>query len=437
MRNLAQYPLAPYQGPLISKSINDGAKVAQALVTVISWFNYSAGGQPLGSTNPNFTVLVNLQNAGTGNIPANFQIRSVYVDNDGSNFPVYVFFPDTQYTVSCPPNSSGWFKVFSLSQTAFVTAVGISNVDVSNQARTAVFFSDTQSVPYVDPEQATAVDFGLASPLITFGGSGGGLSNIGILLQGSGYLNGGLSVSGGGGVGATAGGTIDAFGRFTSTFITSPGTGYTGFPIISPTAGHGKIPPWAAGTLYTVGQAVIDPNSNTYWICTTNVTFGNFNTAPSQVGPPYWQNEAIFANVTAAFNVNVTAISPAQTLTNNTNYAPRALGDQSQNLVDTVNAQGTFRDNLFGTPYGSGFIYITNAFVRNFANGAMQWNLGNTAGGVLWNFDTVTAGGSGTLLDLQGCNIRLPATAQWRLVCTGVTTPETVSHGWSYTYSQF
>lgn len=435
MRNFAAVPFAVYNaGQLSGKPFRDGGRTAQSVLAQIKWNTYNVGFQPLGTANPQFNVTVDLNNAASNQVSQLWYVQSIYIDNDGCAFPVYVYFPDTGYAVSCPPNSSGWFKAFTIARRAWIVGLGISNLDIQNAAVTNVFFTDALSVPYVDPEQATAVEYGIASQTINIGaGSGGALLSITPVLAGSGYNIGNLTITGGGGSAATAHGTLDAFGRFTSVQLTAPGAGFSGPPVITPTGGQGSIAAWS-NQVYAVGSFVAFGGQ--YFEC---IAPGFGGVQPPPPNSSFWQSTGIASNAPASFTAAATPISGGSTLNNSAQYGARALGDQATCVVDTIGVTGVFRDNLFGTPYGQGFIYLTNIHVVA-VSGASDclWQLEDSNNNGIYFFDANTNPGT-VLISLQGMNQRLPATSTYRLRCTtdvGPTFP-VIQTSYAFTFAQF
>ncbi|MDE2020114.1 MAG: hypothetical protein KGJ13_07250, partial [Patescibacteria group bacterium] len=80
------------------------------------WFSYGAS-----SLKPNINVLVNMDVQQCAKMDV---IRSVYIDNLGSDNPIYVFFPDTGCTVSAKPNSEGWYPAYTNAKTVWVVGLG-------------------------------------------------------------------------------------------------------------------------------------------------------------------------------------------------------------------------------------------------------------------------------------------------------------------------
>jgi len=310
-RNFLQYPFAAFQGNFSSKAFNDTQGTQHlSVLAAVGWSNYSIGGAPLGLANPNFSVLVNLNAAGPNTVSQTWQVISVYIDNEAVNFPVYLYFPDTQFSLSCPANSSGWFRVFTLGRQAYVTGLGISNQDIANNAVTNVFFTDAFSVPYLDQENPTAVDMRLASPSFSLPGSNGGVQQIDVIIPGSTLASGALSITGGGGSGAAAHAVLDQFGRVTQVLIDNPGSGYQGPPNVTAVGGFNPPPTWTSGQAWAQGQQATDVGG--IFIARQNIqaeTFPSTFEPSSTNGATYWEATGINVDVTPQFSASVAPIS--------------------------------------------------------------------------------------------------------------------------------
>lgn len=157
-RNLLNFPFQPYQGSYSAKPFRSSRGTGQVVTVDIPWFTY------LSIQPGNFAVTCNMQASGPNALPSPWLMQSVYIDNEGVDFPVYVYFPDTQHTVSCPPNAAGWYEVFTSGLIAIVAGMGITNNSLQTQERTRLFFTDVPMVPFLDQEQQSAVALELASP---------------------------------------------------------------------------------------------------------------------------------------------------------------------------------------------------------------------------------------------------------------------------------
>jgi hypothetical protein len=407
------------------------------MTALVKWATYNVGGTSLGNSIPNFSVVTDVS-AAANLAPQDWQILSVYVDNEGVNFPVYIRFPDSNYTISCPPNSSGWFPAYTGARSCTITGIGITNQDIANLAQTSVYFTDDYKVPYLDPEQATAVDFGLASQTIQFGSGGSSISSIAIINGGSGYSSNTITVSGAGGTGATVSAARDLYtGGFSSLTLTNAGAGYQGAPSLI-------LPSQVAPSNFVLG-AFYDPTTTTYpnrSVVFGGTIWGMFPTGAifqalsfPNVDTTHWFNTGIAANVAAQFSIAMTPASGGNSISQQSNYAPFALGDQIKNYIDDITATGVFRQNLFGSPYNSGSIILTGIHVQQLttgpAGGNNIWQVEDTAGNQVF---AVRNSNFGTLFSMQNANIRLPATSSWQLRCTAFSPGSfTVAHGFSYT----
>lgn len=430
---LFPYPSAAYNEQLNSRSYNIGNSKSLSIIANIKWYTYSIAGVMLGNSVPNFGVVVDMNSAQTNTVKLGWQCNSIYIDNTGNNFPVYVQFPDTNYTVPCQPNTSGWFPVITSARTAQVFALGMTTNDITALASTLIFFSDETRIPYLDPEQQTALEYGIASPTIAFGSGGSGISSVVPLPGGSGYNNGNLTVSGAGGTGAVLTGTIDNYGRFTSVAVNQPGSGYIGAPVITPTGGQTAPAAFNAATLYV--QGVLCQYGGKIYIC--YAPFGSGASLGAPPGNPNWGDPNLTVNAAANFSIAMTAASGGLLSTQQSNFGPRALGDQIKNYIDDITAAAVFRSNLFGSPYNSGNIIITSLHVQQItggpAGGSNLWQMEDGSGNVVF---TMRNSSNEPMLDLSNCNIRLPATANWRFRCTSFSPGAfTVAHGFTYTYN--
>lgn len=167
-RNFLSLPSAPYNGVYSSKAFNTGRgqQKGEMVPVDILWGSYQANGASLGSANPNFAVAVNLNTAGPSTVSGTWTPQSVYIDNEGVDFPVYVYFPDTQFSVSAPANAAGWYEVYTLARQALVCGLGIDDNAVTQAQRTRVFFTDVAMVPSLDQEQQSAIDLWIGSDTI-------------------------------------------------------------------------------------------------------------------------------------------------------------------------------------------------------------------------------------------------------------------------------
>lgn len=167
-RNFLSYPFAPYNGAYTSKPFNNGRGGQKGTLVAVDivWSAYQANGQNLGSLNPNFCVTTNLNTAGPNTVSGTWTVQSVYIDNEGVDFPVYVYFPDSLFAISCPANAAGWYAVYTNARQTLICGVGISDSAIAAAQRTRLFFTDVIMVPSLDEERPSSVPLYLGSPLI-------------------------------------------------------------------------------------------------------------------------------------------------------------------------------------------------------------------------------------------------------------------------------
>jgi hypothetical protein len=436
-RSFLQFPTVPYNGQYSSKSFNNGAGQQKGLMVPLSvvWGSYAVNGVPIGVNNPNLAVSFNLNTAGPTSVSGTWTVQSVYIDNEAVNFSVYVYFTDTQFAISCPANSAGWYSVYTNQRSGLVVGLNIDSDVIVNAETTNVFFTDAFMVPSLDQEEPFSVDFGIVSPFISFGGSGGQLNGLAIVSSGSGFSSAGLSVTGAGGTGASADGTLNEFGQFTNVFIETPGEGYMGPPVITPTGAQNLIAPWSETHPGGYNTGALVSFSGFYWEY-EGPDATNSTSPPPGNGGEIWGNTGVLVNQPATFSSTVSAISAGSSIVTDDTVAARALGDQVLGFTSVFASAGVFKANLFGTPFASGFIYITSLHVTQLAvTDVNNWQLQSVDGtSVVCQFTTSDA--NGVLLELQGSQIKLPANIEWVLNCTSAGGSNTISTYFVYTFSQ-
>lgn len=463
--NFSTYPAADYVGTPFSLPIQLGKGFDGRCVPLsVNWLAYGCG-----DNQPNLVVNINLV-GGVPNSPRPLldKIRSIYIDNTGGAKPIYVRFADTNFTVTCQPFSTGWYPIFSNALNFFIAGLEFNN---SNLTTTLLYITNILAPPYSDVALQSVLSERLASPTIA---GGGGLVSMLINATGSSFPNGIINVSGGGGTGMQVAGILDAYGRFIGYNIINPGQNYTGPPTLTPAAA--QVPPPAfnpAGTYNNLNQltytgtiwywnniqsiALGSPvwvSSNwpagaqvSYagyiWIAKTNILGGQpappTNPSWQLIGPTTptsgtsWVDTGIVPSQPASF----TAIVSSTSRIVSTGNAPAALGDQVSDFIAHLSGLGVYTTNIFGSPFQSGFIYITNAFVfTSSSNATIQFRLESSDGAVdIFNFIIQLNAGQ-TLLDLQGCNIKIDATKTWQIRVTNTTGSADVKFTFAYTFSQ-
>lgn len=114
---------------------------------------------------PNIAVPINIGGGGTSRQKLD-NVRSVRIDNLGNPVPVYVNFPDTNYTVVAPPNSVVRENVETGQFAAYIYAEGFTTGQIGS---TAVYFYNYPSAPFLDTEINQGIELWKASASITRG----------------------------------------------------------------------------------------------------------------------------------------------------------------------------------------------------------------------------------------------------------------------------
>lgn len=158
MRSFLGFGQVPYIGQPSAQAIKLGGIAGAAIPLLFQWLSYGAS-----SSLPNINVLVDISQKVCAPVD---QIRSIYIDNLGSDNPVYVYFPDTQYTLAAKPNSEGWYPVFTNARQMWVCGEGFLT---GNIPQTGIIISNIPMPASVNTEIDNAVALWKASPSITRG----------------------------------------------------------------------------------------------------------------------------------------------------------------------------------------------------------------------------------------------------------------------------
>ena len=454
-------PFAPYDRQLISQAFKRGGKSGDLVSALIKWADYGVG-----SALSEFVVQVIFSQSGT--IPIGFKPLSVYINNLGSDLPIYVFFPDTGYEVVAPPNSEGWYPIIA---NALIAWIGGLNFQDGFVPVTTIFFTDLEIPPYVNIAVPEAVIQELASAAV--GGQSNGLADVAIVIPGQSYTGAGLSVTGGGGNSATVTGQLDEWGRFIAPItVTNPGGNFTGPPTVLPTASNPAAAAFNGASTYTPGianskvtyagtewyfngsQAIqcgaAAWNSGVYgagtqvnfggliYVCTQNTAFVPPPNAPwvligsAVPNTAYgWVNSGSAGGTTATFQATITS---ALTTTQSNGLGVPALGDQLYSKTFDVTGNATLDGNVFGSPFGSGFIYL-NGISVGCATLACNFKIELvTAGGaVIWQSVIQTAG---MAIEIGYCNLKLDATQTYELTVTSYSAAGWLNVTMAYTQSE-
>jgi len=150
-----KYIGTPYQGKPI-KLCNGGNVVP----LFFDWTAYGAS-----SVNNTINVQVILSGLGV-NTSLLKQLSSVYIDNTNSLVPIFVYCPDTQYSVVAQPNSAGWYPLYTNGFEIWVIGQAFTTGQIP---LTQIFVSDMFVNPFTDLQIAQNVSLGKASASIQRG----------------------------------------------------------------------------------------------------------------------------------------------------------------------------------------------------------------------------------------------------------------------------
>jgi hypothetical protein len=153
---LQPYVGVPYGYPAPFKSATGWIKFAPLFV---DWAVYGAS-----STKNKIGITQDLK----GTVAAQLipKIVSVYIDNLGSNVPVYVRFPSTGFVIAAPPNSSDWYNCITQDLSVSIYGIGFVTGQIP---KTNFYFTDAYVPPYSNFEQQNVIDKWLASASISRG----------------------------------------------------------------------------------------------------------------------------------------------------------------------------------------------------------------------------------------------------------------------------
>lgn len=157
-RNFSTFTPKPYIGLPFAVTSQLGGPGAKVVPLNFDWKQYHAG-----TAQPNTIVTVGFQYNIGGPQPILDKVISVYIDNTGSDYPVYFICADTGYTVTVQPDAAGWYPVFT-NQLLF--NVAIAGVFDGNVPTTKVFISNSFIPPFTDPELQIVFPQYKGSPVI-------------------------------------------------------------------------------------------------------------------------------------------------------------------------------------------------------------------------------------------------------------------------------
>lgn len=161
MRDFSSAFLVQYRGAIpVPNAINIGGVQGAAVALTFDWAAYGA------NQFNNRAVNVNLANQ---TVAAKLkQIRTIYIDNMGSDTPIYAYFPDTNYRVVAQPNSAGWFKVYTNGLQLHIIGIGFNQGALPT---TYILVTNANVENAVDIELQQSLGLQKASSIITRGGS--------------------------------------------------------------------------------------------------------------------------------------------------------------------------------------------------------------------------------------------------------------------------
>lgn len=150
-----------YIGTKFIVPVQQVAPSAMVAPLQFQWISY----QPKAPVPANINVLVDISSL-PGQTRTLDKIASIYIDNLGVAFPVYVYFPDTGHTVVAPPNTAGWYLVFTNGKIFWVVGLGLISNDLS---KTNILAANFYMPPSSDEELPQSLALWLASPSISRG----------------------------------------------------------------------------------------------------------------------------------------------------------------------------------------------------------------------------------------------------------------------------
>jgi hypothetical protein len=159
MRILTQYPAQNYIGQSYIVPIKLGPLSGVSCPFIFNWLSYGAS-----TANPN--IVVNLDMSGSLVAGKLGNLRSVYIDNTGSDVPIYIQFPDTGETIVCQPNCTIWAPCYTQAMKCIVAGLGFFTGDIPT---TYIIFTNLPVPPATNIEIQTAVALWRGSSTITRG----------------------------------------------------------------------------------------------------------------------------------------------------------------------------------------------------------------------------------------------------------------------------
>lgn len=166
----------PFIGMPQAQSIKLGGIAGQGVPLTLVWSAYGAS-----TLRSNINIGVDFSQQPCVKLD---QIRSVYIDNLGSDVPIYVNFPDLNYTIVAKPNSEGWYPAYTNSRQMNIIAEGFISGNIPS---TQIIVSNLYEPPSVNVELEQSLALWRASPTISR--TGGNNSNFGAPALGDQSVN--------------------------------------------------------------------------------------------------------------------------------------------------------------------------------------------------------------------------------------------------------
>lgn len=159
MRSFLQYPVSGYIGQIFTAPFSVKGVLGQSVPLTFNWISYQVS-----TAVPAMVVAVDMSNAIVAQkIQA---IRTVYIDNTGSDVPIYVIFPDTQQVIVCQPNATLWARCYTAGMKTLIAGIGFITGDIPS---TFVLFTNFELPSELNQEIDTTIVRWLASNTITRG----------------------------------------------------------------------------------------------------------------------------------------------------------------------------------------------------------------------------------------------------------------------------
>jgi hypothetical protein len=346
----------------------------------INWLNYGGG-----TSKPNVRVQFDAASFGQASQPISL-IQGVVIDNTGMFQPVSVYFPDTAFTVDCPPDEVVWSPVLTNQLKCEIICQGMVNGFVGT---TSVYFTNTPVMPFpniqipitfpkdlgnplIQPSQFSAVAPGFNSRAL-----GDQLFSAFLDTTTAGNTSGGYTAGGGANVGGVSGIAVSAGGGGYSLGIGGGSGVATNVPMLG--------------------------GSGSGLTCNLTITAGVITAATvNQPGSGYLVGDFVTPQVGGASSFATGSGGQIQVTATGSSGSGSLLGNNTA--------------GLWGTPYGSGSIYLTSmTWCTNGNNTAPPQVLEST--GPLGSIFQYFSGALQIPLKISNMNIRLDATQKYRLRC--------------------